>query len=72
MHEQGLVCDTTVLLYFGRIGLLNVLPVLFTPICIPNQVVTELDMGRISRSDTVDPRTLTWIEIVNVTQTNWN
>ena len=56
MPERPLVCDTTVLLYLGRIGQIDLLPALFTPIYIPEQVVLELDVGRLLRADTVDLR----------------
>ena len=54
MTERPIVCDTTVLLYPGRVGLLDVLPALFASVCVPEQVLLELDMGRLSRSDTVE------------------
>jgi len=66
--ELPLVCDTTVLLYLGRISHIGLLPALFAPICIPDQVVLELDMGRLLRSDTIDPRKLAWARPVAVPQ----
>ena len=47
MRERSVVCDTSILLYLGRIGHLDLLPALFAPIYIPEQVVLELDMGRL-------------------------
>jgi hypothetical protein len=35
---------------------------------IPQQVVTELDMGRFIRRDTVDPREYDWANLVFVTR----
>ena len=42
------------------------LTALFSPIYVPEAVVLELDMGRMLRSDTLDPRDLSWVEIVTV------
>jgi predicted nucleic acid-binding protein len=61
MPERPIVCDTTVLLYPGRIGLLDLLPTLFAPVYVPEQVLLELDMGRLLRRDTVDPRGFDWV-----------
>lgn len=60
MTEHPLACDTTVLLYLGRIGQVNLLPALFSPIIIPETVALELDMGRLLRPDTVNHRDLAW------------
>ncbi len=59
-------CDTSILLYLGRIGQLDLLPALFEAVFVPNQVVLELDMGRLLRADTVDPRQLTWATLIEV------
>jgi hypothetical protein len=53
------VCDTTVLLYLGRIGQAGLLPELFAPVFIPEPILLELDMGRILRHDTINPREVT-------------
>ena len=66
MAKLALVCDTTVLLYLNRIGLTHLLPALFEPVYIPQTVLLELDMGRLTRSDTIDPRSLRWPHIVHV------
>lgn len=68
MPERPLVCDTTVLLYLGRIGQLGLLPALFAPIDIPEAVALELDMGRLLRPDTIDPRGLAWAAVVAVSR----
>lgn len=68
MPEPPIVCDTTVLLYLGRIGQIDLLPLLFDPIWVPESVVLELDMGRLLRRDTVDPRSLGWTTLVSVPQ----
>ncbi len=65
----GLVCDTSVLLYLGRIRHLHLLPHLFPTILVPGQVVFELDVGRSLTPDVVDPRTLDFITINAVSQT---
>ena len=69
MPEHPIICDTTVLLYPSRIGLLELLPALFASIYVPEQVLLELDMGRLLRRDTVDPRNLAWATRVSVSQT---
>jgi hypothetical protein len=61
------VCDTTVLLYLARIEQIELLPSLFASIYVPEPVITELDMGRLLRRDTVDPRELDWATRVSVT-----
>jgi uncharacterized protein len=68
VSKQPLVCDTTIPLYLGRIGQIDLLPALFASVYIPEQVCLELDMGRVLRPDTVDPRSLVWIELVPVPQ----
>jgi len=68
MPENPIVCDTTVLLYPSRIGLLDLLPTLFASIYVPEQVMLELDMGRLFRQDTVNPRNLPWAKPVSVPQ----
>ena len=68
MPDCSIVCDTTVLLYPGRIGLLDLLPALFDPVYVPEHVLLELDMGRLLRRDTVNPRNLAWARCVSVPQ----
>ncbi len=54
------------MLYLGRVGHIELLPALFAPVCVPESVVSELDMGRLLRRDTVDPRQLDWVTRVSV------
>ena len=68
MPRHPVVCDTTVLLYLGRIGQIDLLPSLFTPVYIPEPVMLELDMGRLLRQDTVNPRGLAWATQISVPQ----
>jgi predicted nucleic acid-binding protein len=42
VSKRSVVCDTTVLLYLGRIGQIDLLPALFTPVYIPEPVMLEL------------------------------
>lgn len=56
MSKQAIVCDTTMLLYLGRIGQADLLSELFSPIYVPEPVMLELDMGRLLRSDTINNR----------------
>lgn len=71
MPDRAIVCDTTVLLYLGRIGHLELIPALFAPVHVPEQVVLELDMGRLTRSDTVDPRDVGWASVVPVSRADF-
>jgi predicted nucleic acid-binding protein len=68
MSKRPVVCDTTVLLYLGRIGQIDLLPALFNPVYIPESVILELDMGRLVRRDTINPRDFTWATPVSVPQ----
>ncbi len=68
MPKRPLVCDTTVLLYLERVGQADLLPLLFTPIYVPEPVMLELDMGRLLRPDTFNPRECAWIEPVAVSE----
>ncbi len=58
--------DTSLLLYLGRLRQVHLLPLLFAQVYIPEQVVLELDAGRLLRSDIVNPRHLEWATIVEV------
>ncbi len=72
MSNPALVCDTTLLLYLGRIGQAQLLPALFEPVCVPEQVALELDMGRLARRDTINPRLLDWVALASVSQRDIN
>lgn len=65
--KQPLVCDTTLWLYLGRIRRIELLFDLYAPVYVPETVLLELDMGRLLRADTLDPRALPWAKSVNVT-----
>jgi len=56
-----LVCDTTVLLYLGRIQKAELLPSLFDRIYVPDAVLLELAAGKMTRADTIEPKALSWI-----------
>ena len=66
LRNSCVVCDTTCLLYLGRIGQLDLLPALYKRVAVPSQVALELDMGRLLRADTADPRKLDWVRLVEV------
>ena len=68
MRKQSLVCDTSLLLYLGRIENEDLLQVLFEKVYVTEQVVLELDAGRLLRSDTINPRLLDWITLVSISQ----
>lgn len=70
MNKLALVSDTSILLYLGRINQIQLLPMLYEPIYVPEPVLWELDTGRLLRSDTVDPREIGWVNLVAVTQSD--
>lgn len=72
MNKAEIVCDTTVLLYLGRINHAQLLPKLFEAILVPKTVILELDAGRLLRSDTIDPRNLDWVTSVEATLSEMN
>ena len=68
MSKRPIVSDTTVLLYLGRIGQIGLIPALFAPVHVPEQVILELDMGRVLRPDTANPRDFEWATSVSVSE----
>jgi hypothetical protein len=56
--KHAIVCDTTVLLYLGCIGQSDLLPALFSSVYVPEPIILELDMGRLLRPDTINPRSV--------------
>jgi len=70
VSKRSIVCDTTVLLYLGRVDQARLLTRLFERTYVPESVVAELDMGRIMRRDTIDPRELEGVQIVSVAERN--
>lgn len=60
MVKPALVVDTSPLLYLGRLGRIDLLPGFFEPIYVPEEVVLELDAGRLLRADTPNVRELGW------------
>ena len=66
MPGTPIVANTSPLLYLGRIEQLGLLPQLFSPVCVPEQVALELDAGRLIRGDTSDPRRFPWANLVAV------
>lgn len=66
MPDKVLCCDTSILLYLGRIDQLSLLPFLSDAVVVPGQVVLELDMGRLLQPSITDPRQFDWISMVNV------
>jgi predicted nucleic acid-binding protein len=63
----ALVCNTSPLLYLGRINHVHLISALFAPVYVPEPVIVELDAGRLLRPDTIDPRTLDWVTPVSIT-----
>ncbi len=68
MSKQAVVCDTSVLLYLGRIDQIDLLTALFKLVYITEEVSLELDAGRLLRVDTVNPRLVDWMTLVAVKQ----
>jgi predicted nucleic acid-binding protein len=68
MDKPVLVCDTSPLLYLGRVDHVHLVPALFEPVYVPEAVLLELNTGRLLRPDTIDPRILDWATEVTVTQ----
>ncbi len=68
MHKQSLVCDTSLLLYLGRMENEDLLRVLFEKVYVTEQVALELDAGRLLRSDTINPRLFDWITLISISQ----
>lgn len=62
----ALVCNTSPLLYLGRIRHAHLIPALFAPVYVPEPVMIELDAGRLLRPDTIDPRGLDWVTRVSI------
>jgi predicted nucleic acid-binding protein len=69
LNKRSLVCDTSLLLYLGRVRQVILLQELFAQIYVPEAVVLELDMGRMLRHDTLDPKKWPELEIVAVSTT---
>jgi predicted nucleic acid-binding protein len=68
VSRRAIVCDTTVLLYLGRIGQSDLLPALFSSVHVPEPVMLELDMGRLLRPDAINLRSLAWANLMSVSQ----
>lgn len=66
MNKPPLVCDTSLLLYLGRIGYAELIPAFFEPVYVPNAVILELDMGRSYREDTINPHHFNWVAPVDI------
>lgn len=67
---EPIICDTSVWLYLGRINLAELLSRLYDPVYTTEAVCQELDIGRQSRPDTLDPGNLPWVQLVQPSQSN--
>ena len=67
MSKSAVVCDTSLLLYLGRVEHQHLLSGLFESVHAPETVLLELDAGRLLRPDTMNPRKIDWIKRVTVT-----
>ena len=64
--SSTIICDTTVWLYLGRTQQHSLLSSLYETIFVTEMVCLELDVGRLTRPDTLDPRQLSWVTVVKV------
>jgi len=67
------ICNTSPLLYLYRIKAIDLLPLLFEEVWVPEAVVEELSIGRRSGYDAPNPADYTWGEIANprTAQSEW-
>jgi predicted nucleic acid-binding protein len=70
--SEPVVCDTTVWLYLGRVDQLELLPTFYSTIYTTESVCRELDAGRVTRREMVDPRLLEWATVVESTEVQLN
>ena len=61
---EPIICDTSVWLYTGRVGHIDLLSHLYSPVYATEAVCLELDAGRMIRADTPDVRELPWVHVV--------
>ncbi|GAB4158712.1 MAG: DUF3368 domain-containing protein [Candidatus Promineifilaceae bacterium] len=61
---EAIICDTSVWLYMGRIDQANLLAQLYHPVYTTDVVCHELDIARLRHPDTLDPRQLPWVSLV--------
>lgn len=64
MAPDPIICDTSVWLYTGRIGQIELVHQLYDSVLTTETVCWELDNGRLSRPDTPDVRSIPWVRIV--------
>ncbi len=55
-----LICNTSVIQSLHQLGLLHLLPVLASPVCVPAAVEAELAAGRASGADVPEPAAFAW------------
>ena len=61
---EPIICDTSIWLYTGRLGQFELLAHLYQPVFTTETVCRELDIGRLRQSGLLDPRELSWVEVV--------
>ena len=64
------ISDTSPLQYLHQVGLLNLLPILYGQVTVPQAVARELKQGRIQGLDLPDVETLSWLQVKAVEETN--
>ena len=65
MTNPPLVCDTSLLLYLGRVDQASILLAFFEPVYVPESVTLELSAGRLLQPDIVNPQTMGWVVSVD-------
>jgi len=66
-----IVCNTTPLQYLHQAGVLDILPVLYGRILIPNAVADEIAVGVRSGVNLPELKSIEWIEVRNVEGSTW-
>jgi uncharacterized protein len=61
---EAIICDTSVWLYLGRIEQTELLAKLYKRVYTTETVCYELDNGRLTRPETIDPRQYGWVHLV--------
>ncbi len=62
------ISNTSPIQYLYQLGVLSLLPELFSSICVPEAVATELQTGRERNVSLPDPEDLPWLEVRRVQQ----
>ena len=64
------ISDTSPLQYLHQVGLLNLLPILYGQVTVPQAVARELKQGRIQGLDLPDVENISWLQVKAVEETH--